>query len=50
VRKQRQAREAEFQLKIEKTKRVYKMPQSLVDALARAREGRSDDFGYVTIS
>lgn len=50
VRKQRQAREAELQSKIAKTKRVYKMPQSLIDALARAREGRSDDFGYVTIS
>lgn len=50
VRVQKQEREAHMQAQLDKRKKVWKMPQSTVDALARAREGRSPDFGYVTIS
>ena len=50
VRAQKVQRQEEFDRKLLAKKREYKMPQSMIDALARAREGRKDDFGYVTIS
>ncbi len=37
-------------IKASKRDSVYKMPQSMLDNLARAREGRPDDFKIVTIS
>lgn len=29
--------------------KVWQMPQSMIDALARAREGRTEDFSLITI-
>jgi len=50
VRKQRQERQDQMQAQIDKRKSVYQLPQATADALARAREGRDPDFGYITIS
>lgn len=46
----REERRMQLQNQVKVKRGEYKLPQSTIDALARAREGRSPDFGYVTIS
>lgn len=50
VRKQKQARQAEYEAKMSRTKREYKMPQNMVDAMARCRADRGSEFHPVSMS
>lgn len=50
VRKQNQARQAEYEAKMSRTKREYKMPQDMVDAMARCRADRGSEFHPVSMS
>jgi len=50
VRKQKQARQVEYEAKILRTKRVLKMDQRMSDAMARCRADRGGEYHPITIS
>lgn len=49
-RKEKQDRAAALEAKKSRMVGEYQMPQALREQLARAREGRNSDFGFITIS
>lgn len=50
VRKQKQARQVEYEAKMLRTKRVLKMDQRMSDAMARCRADRGGEYHPITIS